>query len=799
MEHTIQASALTPAWLSSFPNVAVLSLDCFDTLFWRKVASPADVFYTLAKSSEYREAGLTAYLRTRAESSARANKLIRAGTTEVTLEEIYQAALPNASPKQIAELCEQEILSEIAHGFIFQPIVELLRYAKQSGLRTIVVSDIYFSEKQLKSILFSTMPELDALIDDVFCSATYGYSKANGLFVKVMERLKVKPSQITHLGDNPAADLDGARQYGLHGTCLVQQCSNVSNMLEGRHQAAVQLLPELRQIHAIPSYFHGMLAQRNYTSTEEIIGYASVGPVLYAFADFILQELGRIRQQGRIVKVGFLLRDGYLPAKACEALFGEEVGGFLNISRFTAVAAALDSEDKILKQVAEKISPDNMGFLARQFLLPSDLTDRIIAKARRAERPMREFANLIRQKETLNVILSNSRQFRQRLIKHIQRVTGVQSGDTLMFIDLGYSGTAQTQLQQILKDDLNIDLIGRYLLAAEVPEGQKFRKGLIDPSWADNRIISALTSYIAALEMVCTQNAPSTIGYDDGGMPVFADTALPPTQHAVVSTIQQACLDFIKDYATLAPCHRPRREEMQMAHGAAIDLARMLYFPTSSEITCLQAFQFDVNLGTDMKMALFDLEEGITGMRRQGFGYMNEYADNMRTNYPMELRHLDISLSTLLFAQNRYNFKLVTAKSSYRTEQVPVLIASSHSHSSSQLTAYGTHDGFYSLVLPLSNHYNVAALVGQRYAWMQIDTLQLVEKEAMHNASDLILGKDVLFDQMAHQGNGLYALEAGAMIYLPVATADVRKYVCRLTFRPIAHRFAHAPAPELVS
>ena len=44
------------------PQTKVLSLDCFDTILWRKVARPTDVFFSLQSLEPFRSAGITAAL-----------------------------------------------------------------------------------------------------------------------------------------------------------------------------------------------------------------------------------------------------------------------------------------------------------------------------------------------------------------------------------------------------------------------------------------------------------------------------------------------------------------------------------------------------------------------------------------------------------------------------------------------------------------------------------------------------------------------------------------------------------------
>ncbi|RWM23738.1 hypothetical protein, partial [Mesorhizobium sp.] len=57
-----------------------------------------------------------------------------------------------------------------------------------------------------------------------------------------------------------------------------------------------------------------------------MIGYMSFGQVLYAYARFLMDEVEALQQQGKRVRVFFLLRDAYLLSAACEAYARKPVG-----------------------------------------------------------------------------------------------------------------------------------------------------------------------------------------------------------------------------------------------------------------------------------------------------------------------------------------------------------------------------------------------------------------------------------------------------------------------------------------
>ena len=790
MQDTVRANALDASWLPSFKGIKVLSLDCFDTLLWRKVGQPTDVFFALAQGEEFRRHGLTAPLRVRAESNARKIRWVETRTSfEVSIEQIYGQALPAAEPSDIAALVNAEIDCEARYCFIFKPVFDLVVQARALGLKVVIVSDTYLGSAQLRKLLVARMPQLDGLVDEVFCSSQHGLSKGEGIWKKVLPLLGVKPDEVLHLGDNEDADFRSPQRFGMRAVHLVHHEPDTHDMLAGRAQVAVQLFPEVRYRAPLPSYHHAQLAAAVPADPQHWFGYASVGPILHAFADFVLREVVQLASEGASVRVAFLLRDGFLPARACAALAGEQVGCELNISRFTAIAASLRGREDVVGLMTRSLNRDSMAALARQLLLPAEVAQRILAEARRASLPEARFVELVLEKATLDIVVDASREFRKRLLAHVRARSGARPGDTLVFVDLGYSGTAQTLLKDILREELGVNLVGRYLLADEVAPAQPDRKGLVDSTRVDGRIVKALTGdNIACFEMLCTQAAPSTVDYTADGEPLFSEAGVGEGQHAAVAAIQAGCLQFIAEARAGAPCHRPRPDEHEVARAAAIDLARLLYCPTPPELECMGRFQFDFNLGTDHNMALFDFDAALSGMRRQGFGYMEANLSHRRMSYALELRFLDLSLSQLLFSSNRFGFGMKLAGASYRSEEVEVLVTNAGGHVMEKMAATGTYDGYYSLCVPLASTFDVGILLGKRYSWVQVDSVQMIRDNRLHEGVDMEVGTELLIDGMQHHENGLFECDEAGMLYLPGLASYGGRRMCRVVFRPIAYR-----------
>lgn len=772
------------------PGVRTLSLDCFDTIVWRRVAQPTDVFFNLQHTARWRAAGVTAALRARAEGDARRQQFFLLGRHEVSLEAIYRNLLPRADDAEIAAWVADELAAEAENGFVFAPVLELIRRARARGLRVIVVSDTYLSRPQLRGLLQALMGDEAQLIAQVYCSSEHGVSKAGGLFKPVLQQENAKPQQIVHLGDNPVADGQAPTRLGVRAWRLRHHGEAIEAQLEQRVNAALQLLPELRDRHGLPSLSHAMLAARpQHDDVPHRIGYSTLGPIFTAFSAFLQDRLQGLQAGEGAVRVGFLLRDGYLPARAFSAWTGEADVAQLQISRFTANAACLRSKADVLQLLSGSLNEKSLSAMARQLLLPPALAERILSRCSRDPQPTAAFARQVLRDDHLGVILACAADFRRRLLRHVCERTGLQRGDTLVLVDLGYSGTVQSRLSDVFRDEMGVRLHGLYLLASRSAAQQSDREGLIGPAWADERLVTALTAHIGLFEMMCTKAEPSTVDYTDDGDPVFGSAGTKGRQNEVAQQMQTACLRYVADVRATPEGSRPRADLQALGWQAASELGRLIYFPAADEIACLSGFEFDFNLGTDLVLATADLQAGQQEFRREGFALMNRDFDSMRVSYPMELRHLDVSLVTTLLSARRFGVSVTPSQASHRRLEMPAIVANATGHSMGTAVAAATHDGYFSLHLPMSASFDMSVLLGQRLAWLQIDAIESVSMTDASDVEPLAPGQGVVLDGVEEQADGLLHCSEAAMLYLPACSpADHGRRMLRMVFRPLVER-----------
>lgn len=772
-------------------HIKVLSLDCFDTLLWRRAATASDVFFDLQNQPVCRQQGINPRLRINAEKMARQIKLVQAASNEVTLEEIYQLGFKGLSQSTIASIIQEEIQLEKNTLYAFPPAIDLIQQAHARGLKIILVSDTYFTEPQLRDLLSACMaPEILALIHKIFVSSQYGYSKTYGLFKCVSAEMQVEPEKMLHLGDHQKADYDAPRKLGMHAIHMMHHAPEIFEILRMQATSACMFDPSIRNKRAFTNPLRGVLAldQEANASPEYSLGYATIGPILYAFARFICAQL---ENQPIQTKVVFLMRDAYLPSLCCEFLTGKEVGKRVRISRFVAQASSFRTLQDIEQYIADKIATKRYEDLGKQLLLPPQELDLLLKKLAVSENPGVDFIRYVHQEHIINLIINNSKAYFERLKHYLKKAVDLQPNDKLIFIDLGYTGSAQNKLTPLFQQDMNVELNGLYLLALNNADMNSKRKSLLNSNHFDDKSLIMLVTYIALLEQICTTAEKSVVDYASDGTPIYTDVTLSADQNQKLARLQAECLRFIQTAKSYFP-----QSIGELRDAAAANLTRLIFFPTKNELAYLQHFEFDFNLGMKEVLPVFDINKGITGLRRRSWLHCaKESMKNMRTNYPAEWRATSLELSIALMAQHRFGLEFALHDLSHRREPISILAILDGALTPLNLDATPTYDGYFALLVPVVHpQCQLAIKLGERYQWVELESAELIKMTALYTYLELEQSLDaspyLAVDQIADKGGGLFECQSDAslLVFTPPSTLDNDRHILRLVFRPVVTR-----------
>ncbi|HWU01941.1 MAG TPA: HAD family hydrolase [Novosphingobium sp.] len=778
-----------PEALAPFPEARILSLDCFDTLLWRDCHAPHDVFTALP--------GLSPLMRGRAEQMARRASTLAGRGQDVTIAEIYAELMPNAPPAQRQAAIRAELDAEARHCFAFSPTVELMRRAKAAGLTIIIVSDTYLDAAQLRELIGRAAGEdVAGLIDKVFCSSKYRKFKGQGLYGDVLRELKVPPATILHIGDNEGADVKGVAPFGVTTLHLKQFHAEIQQqlrlescigaMIHAQHQGTMTAPQPHRAAIATHSPQLGDAAQH--------FGNAVLGPVLTGFDRWLEGEAQALQAaHGGKVHWLFLMRDGWLPMRVHQARVGDDTAGSaIEISRFTSTGASFVSAPTFDAYIENNlgIMPD---ILARQLLLSEGEISRLVEGKPPLE-GTRALQAHMRKGQNRRAVQKAARAMAEGILAHIRAATAVEKGDTLMLVDLGYNGSVQSSVQDLLTRGLGAHVAGRYLVLRETEMTGHDKKGYFGAQHYDIRALNAMSSNVAVLEQLCTTPTGSVIGYTPEGQPIRRSNDIKQRQSAIREAVQEGCLLHARTDGTHIQRPQSPGDATEMLRRAnAATLTRLMFLPLAYELDVLRNFEHDVNLGTDETLALFDPAIAERGLRQQGMFYQK----GVRRMYlPAELASQSLATRLTHFAASRYALELNVADfAGSNGVMVPVVYTNGQEVMPAQFNAMPTHDGFYAVCIPIGDcRYTAAIQLGAVFEWVEAYSVSAMPAAEYlnnrHDTHEREIMLEPLFDGVERPAPNLWHLQKPTAFALvnPPARVDDTPMLLVVVFRPVVWR-----------
>lgn len=761
--------------LTHFGNsIKVLSLDCFDTLLWRKTATPEDVFAVLADNPVARSLEITPHQRIIAAAHAYRAKLLENGSSEIDIGDIYRV-FRSLSREERELLAEAEIRTEMNICFAFPPYIELIRLAHSRGIKIIVVSDTYLREGELRRLLARHLPEdVMQAITKIYCSVDYGTSKSHALFTSVIKECRVPASQLLHIGDNNIADVQAPRKLGVRTLHFLPFDREVTDFLRLQHAASSLIIFEEAAPKSVmlPCYspFRAIFSVANLQpyAPETVIGYMSFGPVLYAYARFLMDEVESLEQQGKRVRVFFLLRDAYLLSAACEAYARKPIGKLVRIRKFLAIASSFKTRADVDYYLSRIHPESNNHATAKQLLLPPEVTELLIRIAHQSADPQTAFHQLLRDDDVLQLIFKKSCALRARLKLYLSKELELREGDTVILADIGYCGNTQDYLARTFNEDLNVNILGLYLSAPDKVLRSANSKALITTtSWNYD-----------LLEQCCASKEGELVDYNLNGDPVIENSKISENQYDKVAKVQDECLRFINDARAFFTSSGVTHDYSILQQAAHAALFRHVYMPVEAELDYFKDFQEERLMGPDRKKTIFNLESAWKNVRCLPSPYrLGAY----------ETRSLGLDFTFSWLVQKRFMLDLFPEDMNVLFSPLKISIGSIHESQAFLLRAHHLHGGYFSIMLPCVTKASVKMLLGEHYEWLQIVSIQLVDGAGSVRRN---LSSSLELEEINREGEIFRCLSQASVA--TIHSCDLQKskapqYYCMI-FRPLVSR-----------
>jgi FMN phosphatase YigB (HAD superfamily) len=610
------------------PDVKVLSLDVFDTMMWRRAPEPTDVFPMIAarlrdenRLGPHISPRVFQRLRSAAEARARAARDARGGGVEVSLRDIYaelpRYVAPGSDPDALArtELAvEREVLMPDLD------VLELVRFAHAIGKQVIAVSDTYLSEQELRSLLDTSFAG-EAAVDRLYASSDHGVGKTSGMFEKVLEDLGLEPRQLVHVGDNELADVESPSKLGIptvHFHRATPYFHAVRQREQPYHDADKPYLTGDAGLTAL----RGKLLHR--TELDQLApelkpfwayGAACLGPALTAFAEWVVEGTEAVGATEALC----LMREGELLAELVDGAAGytgsEVRGRPIWLSRHVCARASIfEGSERELRTLLVRRSPPTVRQLCDTLGVDVTTSPRLRDKAdtRLDDAATRDatFAELSSDPELRATIVNGARVLRERVMEYLRRQSAGQQ--RLVLVDLGWGGTIQSLLHQLLHREARVNgadevpLHGLYLVTQELAlqralDGLELY-GFLGGFGVPGPAVRSIMRSPEILEQVCMPDVGSQVGLSADLEPVLGgavDERIP--QAAYRAAVQAGIRAFQREwarYAVLMPDRRARLTTPELREQLLAQVTRALVSPTEHEATVFGAWIHDENFGS---------------------------------------------------------------------------------------------------------------------------------------------------------------------------------------------------------
>ena len=462
-------------------EIDVLTSDIFDTLVWRDAALPHDLFRALGvrlieagRLPDHVTPADVLDARIHAERRARRRAAAEHGVGECTLEEIW-ARMPAdwiAGVGSVAACANEEIAMEAEHLRPIAAAVDVLRFAHERGVRIALVSDTYFSTDQLRALLAAIPVELPPLAS-IAASSEYRDNKSNSLLARAIADLGADPGRALHIGDNPhadggAADRAGARSIVLdvpHAERIGPAMPRALAAFSGTHgtDAGASALSRSLLLDAGAART-GVEPASLAPSASYEFGVTVGGPLLTGFADWIVD---RTHDLGA-THVHYLLREGAFIADVVDELRSDApTRVHLHASRWVmSRAAVIDGTFDELVRALLRRAVFHPAHVTEAFDVDPDAVARLVGRTPLDDsHAIPAIEALADDGDIRAAIVASAAELRGRVLRYLARRIQPSENGRIVLCDIGWGGTIQEALGDILRaGGYDIEIVGLYLM-----------------------------------------------------------------------------------------------------------------------------------------------------------------------------------------------------------------------------------------------------------------------------------------------------------------------------------------------
>ena len=471
------------------PRIEIVSFDIFDTLIYRPLWNPEDIFDMLNRyfhqiypESKYKFSDI----RKNADIYERKKISIELPMLEdISLKEIY-AAMKNLYniPDHIIELMmEKEIETEMMLVYPRQTAVELLNMAVHIGKKVILVSDMYLAKDTIEALLEKCgVKKYSKLYVSSECKVL---KRTGSLFRYVISDLNIKGKEesVIHIGDNWESDVIIPQKLGFRSAFFPKArevfANGISDINAGESFNALKMVTKnginyqnmfndfaIKSLLAIianklyDNPFKSMDKQTHYHCDPYFVGYYALGMHIIGVAKWILDNAIEKGYQ----TIHFLSRDGFLIKKVFDIMKKKypnaPKSNYLHATRKSLIPMFIN-DTSALYALSEFIdikshSPKKLLTMLKQISKEVDFLDenyriRGIGDLDKDFSNIFEFYNFIDAYIEINYDADKAHHLQEEFRNWLNNVIGSKDAT----FDIGYSGRLQEIICNILQKPID--------------------------------------------------------------------------------------------------------------------------------------------------------------------------------------------------------------------------------------------------------------------------------------------------------------------------------------------------------
>lgn len=442
-------------------NNNTISFDIFDTLLFRNIHKPVDIFKILAVYAEA-EYNIKDFVSLRIQSETDARAKVKNG--ECNFDDIY-SVISEKCGFNTDKIKEKEL--ELEYEFITaNPFMkEIYEYALSKKKTVILISDMYLTQDFICKLL----SKCGYSGYKIFVSNTFRCNKGSGqLYETVCSSLKLNKDSWLHIGDNPFSDYSQAKEFGI-------SAFNYKNVSEYEPQD-----PNTIGESIIAGVKNNLLYNGLPLDYFEEFGIKYVFPIYFGFTHWLYELTKNDRN------IFFLARDGYaikkLYDKLCKKFNNPIFTQYVYCSRQSVQMPTMAFEEKMddaIKFLTNRQEVTDNDITLREMLNivqidSSSVSDNLVRMF--GFKGLDDIINSKNHHSAQKLIAMFSKQIRENLLKkhknclkYLDQI-GMNRFSDINIMDIGWSGHIQNSLEKLLGRSIQ----GFYFGTTATPEFSNF-------------------------------------------------------------------------------------------------------------------------------------------------------------------------------------------------------------------------------------------------------------------------------------------------------------------------------------